>query len=178
MLGNLRCIEEHEKEALKEMPSWIIVVKTIVIHANYRYAASTGLFGLLGDAPIQLVYVSEEEKVRAFLALAEESQRNGHAFHPQNLRREFTNDEKEGIRWAMGDLGDKMPPIRTAIMFRLCTDMCNHSDTAEEDFRPPPDTNPPAPPPNWDTKRGPSGQSLRKRGRFFRWDDDDDDFDD
>ncbi|CEJ59286.1 hypothetical protein PMG11_07917 [Penicillium brasilianum] len=85
---------------------------------------------------------------------------------------------KERIRWAIGDLGDNMPRIRTAIMFRLCTEMCNHSETAEEGFRPPPDTNPPAPPPNMKKKRGPSGQYLRDRGRFFRWDDDDDDFDD
>jgi hypothetical protein len=180
MLKNLRFIEEHEKDALKKMPSWIVVVRTIVIHASYRYAASTGLFGLLGDAPVQLVYVSEEDKVRAFLALAEESQRKGHAFHPQNLHREFTKDEKDRIRSAISSrhLGDNMPPIRTAIMFRLCTEMCNHSDTAEEGFGPPPDTNPPEPPRNMERKCGPSGQYLRDRGRFFRYDDDDDDFDD
>ena len=176
MLNNLRFIEEHEKDALKKMPSWIVVVRTIVIHASYRYAASTGLFGLLGDAPVQLVYVSEQDKVRAFLSLAEESQRKGHAFHPQNLRREFTKNEKDTIRWAISSrhLRESMPPIRTAIMFRLCTEMCNHSDMAEEGFRPPPDTNPPAPPRNMENKRGPSGQYLRDRGRFFRYDDDED----
>lgn len=57
MLKNLRFIEEYEKDALKRMPSWIVVVRTIIIHASNKYVASTNLFGLLGDEPVRLVYV-------------------------------------------------------------------------------------------------------------------------
>lgn len=174
MLRNLRFIEDYEKDALKRMPSWIVVVRTIIIHASNRYVARTGLFGLLGDEPVQLVYVSDEDRIRAFLELAEESQRKGHAFHLQNLRRGFTEVEKRSIKYAISTrhLGDKNPPIRVAIMFRLCIEMCNHSHTAEEGFRPPPETNPPSPP-NTKYMRGVSGQYLRERGRFFRYDEDD-----
>lgn len=43
---------------------------TIIIHANNEYADRIGLFGLLGDEPVQIVYVSDGGRVEAFLVLA------------------------------------------------------------------------------------------------------------
>ena len=168
MLRNLQFIDEYEKDALKRVSSWIVVVRTIVIHASNRYVARTGTFGFIDDAPVQLVYVSNEDRAGAFLDLAEESQRKGHAFCPQNLRREFTKEKVKGIKHTISTrhLGDGNPAIRVTIISRLCIEICIHSRTAEEGFRPPPETNPSSPP---KTKymRGISGQYLRDRGRFL-----------
>lgn len=57
MSRNLHFIEDYEKDALKKMPSWITVIRTVIIHGRYEYAVRTGLFGLLGDEPVQLVNV-------------------------------------------------------------------------------------------------------------------------
>lgn len=48
------------------MPSWIVVIRTAIMHARYEYVARTGLFGLLGDEPVQLVNVSDEDRVKSF----------------------------------------------------------------------------------------------------------------
>jgi len=55
----------------------MVVMRTIIIHASYKYAAKTDIFGLLGDAPVQIVDVSDEARVKAFFDFADESQRKG-----------------------------------------------------------------------------------------------------
>lgn len=67
---------------LNKMPSWLVVTRVIIIHASQEYAAKTGLFGLLGDAPVQVAEVSDEARVEAFYAFADESQRKGHVTQP------------------------------------------------------------------------------------------------
>lgn len=144
MKDNLRYAEI---DALKKMSSWLVVMRVVIIHARYEYAAKTGLFGLLGDAPVQVVEVSDEARVEAFFDFADESQRNGHVTHLQDLNR----DSPEVVRRALDDALDRgfgihkkqLPSMHPAIMFRLCTDMCNHSYTAEEGFRPSPEPSPP-----------------------------------
>ncbi len=53
------------------MPSWMVVMRVTVIHADFATAASTGLFGLLGDAPVLLVDVFDEARIKALWKLAE-----------------------------------------------------------------------------------------------------------
>jgi hypothetical protein len=57
---------------IKQMPSWMVVMRVIVIHADFATAASTGLFGLLDDAPVLLVDVFDEARIKALWKLAEE----------------------------------------------------------------------------------------------------------
>lgn len=45
---------------LRQMARLLIDISTIVVHCDRAITARTGLFGLLFDAPIQIVYVAEE----------------------------------------------------------------------------------------------------------------------
>ena len=46
-----------------------IVMRVIVGHTTFQDAARAGLFGLLGDAPIQIVDMSDELRLDAFFIL-------------------------------------------------------------------------------------------------------------
>lgn len=166
MRRNFQYIEQYEKDALTKLPSWMVVMRTIIIHASHEHAAKTGLFGLLGDAPVQLVDVSDEARVKSFFDLADESQRKGHVIHPQDLHRESAEVVRQKLKHLVDTsyLGDKRPAMHPAIMFRLCTDMCNHSRAAEEGFRPSPEPTPP-PPPTRRLRRGQGRVYGRVRGR-------------
>lgn len=162
-----KSLEIAELDNLKKMPSWLVVTRVVIIHASHEYAAKTGLFGLLGDAPVQVVEVSDEARVEAFFDFADESQRKGHVTHPQDLNRY----PPEVVRRVLEDTIDRgfgiykkhLPPMHPAIMFRLCTDMCNHSREGEEGFRPSPE---PTPPPRTRTlARGQGRVHGRVRGR-------------
>lgn len=48
--------EKRQKmSAFLRLPSYLVVVQIVVIHTDFRTGAATGLFGLLGDAPIQII---------------------------------------------------------------------------------------------------------------------------
>lgn len=168
MMRNLRFLEWNEFDALSQLPSWMVVTRVIIIHARLEYAAKTGLFGLLGDELVQIVDVSDEAKVKAFFDFANESQRKGHAHHPQDLHRDSAEIVKQSLKdhiKSHRQLRDQIPDFRAAIMFRLCPDLCNHSRAAEEEFRPSPE---PTPPPRSPTRRLPRGRGgihSRIRGR-------------
>ncbi|KAI4725715.1 hypothetical protein E4T49_06544 [Aureobasidium sp. EXF-10728] len=50
-----RYSKQRDLAALKLLPKWLVVTRVIVIHLDSAQAARTGLFGLLGDAPVQVV---------------------------------------------------------------------------------------------------------------------------
>lgn len=120
---------------VKQMPSWMVVMRVIVIHADFATAAGTGLFGLLGDAPVQLVDVSDEARVDALWKLAEECEprdlvtvcqsfyrESAKMFHQilRNIVIDNLCSEDENLRPE-----DILSRLRPVIMFRLCTEMCN-----------------------------------------------------
>ncbi|KAJ5918444.1 hypothetical protein N7466_010436 [Penicillium verhagenii] len=144
---NLDNICFHCPEALSGIPNLVVITKTIVIHASARYCRKTGLFGLLGDAPIQLVDLADEERLKAFFDLAEKTQKKGHVTFAQDLQRKPSEIlQQEFENFLAGRLGSPYndqnppPPMRPVRMFRLCTDMCNNSEDAEDGFLPPPET--------------------------------------
>lgn len=116
--------------AYKQLPSWLVVTRIIVVHSHLDSAAATGLFGLLGDAPVQIVPVSEEAKVASFYDLAERCERGKSVIISQDFRQIPVDEMRQYLRctvlakFASEDLAAIMHP---AIMFRLCTQMCNHS---------------------------------------------------
>lgn len=59
--------------ALNQLQDCLIVMPAyvIVVHCTRRAAAASGLFGLLGDAPVQVVAAGDRETVEAYYALAE-----------------------------------------------------------------------------------------------------------
>lgn len=115
-------------EAFRALPEWTLVTKVIAVHSDHQSAAASGLFGLLGDAPIQIVPISEEARIDKLYNLAEACERRA---GPLIVSQDFT-------RMSTGAMADKVKDVvttqydeslanvmRPAIMFRLCTQMCN-----------------------------------------------------
>ncbi|KAJ5642059.1 hypothetical protein N7490_006059 [Penicillium lividum] len=152
-------IFKDQSPFLGSISNLVIIMRKIIIHATSEYGARTGLFGLLGDAPVQLVDLSDEKRLKAYFDLAEETQKKGHVTFAQDLHRkpcEVLEEEFKEIMSHKCSLNwERLPPMRGAIMFRLCTDMCNNSEDAEAGFRPLPGT----------TYIRPDLNQLRGRGR-------------
>lgn len=124
--------KQEDLAALKLLPEWLVVVRVIVIHLDFARAARSGLFGLLGDAPVQVVDAASP-LVSQFYELAEACERKAHAVTAaQDFTRMSASDIDAMVkRVAFKAFHDLELPkrMRPAIMFRLCTKMCNHSDT-------------------------------------------------
>ena len=116
-------------DALQRQSSWRVVMQVIVVHTNAKTATESNLFGLLSDARVQIVDISEEGKMASFFEFAEQCERKGSVTVPQDFRREPADSMKQRLRCVImkqfnsKELAAKMHP---AIMFRLCTRMCNH----------------------------------------------------
>ncbi|OJJ96908.1 hypothetical protein ASPACDRAFT_46434 [Aspergillus aculeatus ATCC 16872] len=63
------------REILSRFACWQVIVRGMAIHADRRTGAESGLFGLLGDAPVQIVDVSDHGRVEAYWRLAEAQRR-------------------------------------------------------------------------------------------------------
>ena len=119
----------RDLEALERQAEWLVVLRIIVVHSDFKAAAATGLFGLLGDARVQVIEVSEEARIEAFFDLAEACERKTSVTVRQDFHRESADSMKEKLsksiveRFRSQKLAEAMRP---AIMFRLCTQMCNH----------------------------------------------------
>jgi hypothetical protein len=106
----------------------------IAVHTTFETAAETGLFGPLGDACIQLVSVSDEARLNAFLDFAEKCESKAHRLFAK--KQDFYRESPESITRRLNQkLGEtfgaeaaqKLPPLSPAIMFRFCPQWCNHS---------------------------------------------------
>jgi hypothetical protein len=114
--------EEERFDVLYQVPSCWVIMHVSIIHANFREAAQSGLFGLLGDAPVQVVPLSNREKINALYRFADQLSSPGRLerLSPESLNLQF----KDNIIKKMGSdrLLSKMHP---AIMFRVCVSKCN-----------------------------------------------------
>ena len=122
-------------DALQRLSSWRVVMRVIVVHTNAELAAATGLFGLSGDARVQLIDASEEDKVEAYFTLAENCERQNAGAVKQDFRRDSATSMEERIRAAVTrQFGSEalMAALRPVVMFRLCTHMCNHTSSEPE----------------------------------------------
>lgn len=135
----LRYCSRKYLEIIQRLPRCRVVMRIFVVHASRRFGAATGLFGLLGDARVQIVDVSDQSRVDAFFDLAESCEHKGKATVRQKFRREsaeaLQQELKDAVIKQFGSEGNA-PEMRPAIMFRFCTKMCNHSDQGEDGFRP------------------------------------------
>lgn len=59
-------------ETIGQLPSCVVIMRTVVVHMDFGSASVTGLFGLLCDAPVQVVNVSEKARINSFYKLAED----------------------------------------------------------------------------------------------------------
>ena len=128
--------DTSDLQLLQKRPSWVIVMRVLVVHASRRVGAASGLFGLLGDAPVQVVDVTDQARVTALFDLAEECERKDNI----RIRQSFHRESPEALSRELQDLVIKRfgsqrqaPKMHPALMFRLCTKMCNHSDPADDE---------------------------------------------
>lgn len=55
----LRCCSRKYLEIIQQLPRCRVVMRIFVVRASRRFGVTTGPFGLLGDAPVQIVDVSD-----------------------------------------------------------------------------------------------------------------------
>jgi len=125
-------------KAILSVPSCLVVMRTIVIHQDLHEAALTGLFGLLGDAPVQVIDAREEARIEELWCLAEFSERELLGSNKQDLVRVTADglkqELKDTVTWRCESV-DLLQTLRPAIMFRLCTQMCSGISTSDEAMR-------------------------------------------
>ncbi|OKP12365.1 hypothetical protein PENSUB_2101 [Penicillium subrubescens] len=137
-LGWLRSDPKSDEafKNLERVENWLVVLRVVIIHSEDRTAAQTGLFGLLGDVRVQIVPVSEQARLSALFDLAERLDRQNQFAHRQNLERYSVEKYQEGlahsVRYGLETNDEQtvskfLKRMQPAVMFRLCTEMCNHS---------------------------------------------------
>ncbi|KAI5236763.1 hypothetical protein E4T43_08413 [Aureobasidium subglaciale] len=129
--------DRKKAAALKLLPEWLVVDKVIVIHLAFDLAVKTGLFGHLGDEVVQIVdaYLPLADQL---YALAESCEGRAEVITAaQDFTRMSAEDMdamvKEEAYLCFDDHEEIGKRLRPAIMFRLCTKMCNHGVKVEKE---------------------------------------------
>lgn len=127
---------EERIGAIQQLRQGAVVIKIVVVHTKFEAATKTGLFGLLGDACIQLVDVSDEARLNPFYDFADkceanESKARGLVRRPQDFRRQSPESIQKTLRDKLADTfwsqpGRNLPELSPVIMFRFCSLWCNH----------------------------------------------------
>lgn len=127
--------KQEDLTALRLLLEWMVVVRVVVIHLDLGRAADSGLFGLLGDEIIQVVDATLPLADELY-ALAEHCERGAPAV---TCAQDFTRMSADNMDAMVKRVAFKVfhdsevgKRLRPAIMFRLCTQMCNHSTTQGE----------------------------------------------
>jgi hypothetical protein len=118
-------------EILSRFQKWRVVMRVIVVHSDPRTAAETGLFGLLGDARVQIFDVSDQTRIEALFDFAEKCERQNPVTIAQNFHRESTDAVEQKLKTVIIEQfqsEELAAAMRPAVMFRLCTRMCNHTE--------------------------------------------------
>jgi hypothetical protein len=120
----------HVLNVLNRESRWLVVMDVVVTHAPRSVAAP--FFGLLYDAPVQVLDSADADRVAAMYELAEQCERGCDPRQAQRIVRrtaaeldqelqDFFTDKK---KYREGNLTTRLRP---AIMFRWCPYMCNHA---------------------------------------------------
>lgn len=115
---------------LQQRTNWLCVIEVVIVHATHDVARATGLFGLLGDAPIQIIDIFDTASIALLWYMAELAKRSAHAECKQMLNREAPETWQSWLRrtlWCGRYPNGLRCRMRPAIMFRLCTQMCNRA---------------------------------------------------
>lgn len=130
-----------QTQFLQNFPKWLVVMRTVIVHCDYKTAAATGLFGLLGDAAIVVVDVCKDpERADALLEFAKTCELQGQELPllPQDFRRETPDMMKRALndiiqlkyRIHLRDQTAAFAAImHPAIMYRRCPRRCNRRKT-------------------------------------------------
>jgi hypothetical protein len=121
-------VNKHEErfDVFEQIPGWWIIIRVVIIHTSFREAARTGLFGLLGDASVQIVSLSDDKKANALNDFADKCARKaGEAI--QRDSSEYLKQELKEIYLQERISENIISRMHPAIMFRLCTSKCSGS---------------------------------------------------
>ncbi|OIW26888.1 hypothetical protein CONLIGDRAFT_707442 [Coniochaeta ligniaria NRRL 30616] len=114
----------------------VVVLDPLFIHGDFHKAARTGLFGLLGDAPVQIVHVDEHARLNRFVELGgNEGMRLSHDPFEDRLKdrlqalsdrlKDRLQELRDTLTAVFGpDDNDVAPRFVPAVMFRYCPHNC------------------------------------------------------
>lgn len=121
---------------LQALPVWLIVMRIFIVHCDLDTVARSGLFGLLGDAPVLVVDACREQaRVKALLDFAEACES---VLGPLTKEQNFELESPDAMAWRLEHhiLYRYQPNVRVsdmhpAVMFRLCPGLCNRRTDKE-----------------------------------------------
>jgi hypothetical protein len=109
---------------LSKRDSWTVVVAYEAVHADRYAAAQTGLFGLLGDERVQIIKLSETDRLAAYRRPFGLPMRPEYQTKADELQKSVTRIF--GILpWQTAS--DGLPRFEPAVMVMLCTKGCQPS---------------------------------------------------
>lgn len=116
---------------VQKLQNAFVVMKIVVVHTTVQIVTKSGLFGLLGDAFVQLIDVTDESRLDALFKFAEEceSDTTGPIACKQVFCRKSADSYSKTLKEKLAStLGQSLSlSLRPAIMFRFCPHFCNHS---------------------------------------------------
>lgn len=118
-------------ELVQLLPKWLVVMRTIFVHCDYKTAAASGFFGLLGDAPIVVADVCKDpERAKALFDFAKACEFQGQ--EPPLLPQDFRWEAPDIMKRVLNDIVQTRHQstaftarMHPAIMYRQCPRRCN-----------------------------------------------------
>ena len=114
--------------ALNRLSVWRVVMKIVIVHADAATAAKAGLFGLLGDARVQVIDVDDEEPTHAYYDLAEKHEQDVKVIVTQDFVRHGARYWKDRLETSIKKEFHSHRLVATfkpAIMFCIRSKRCN-----------------------------------------------------
>ncbi|QIW97826.1 hypothetical protein AMS68_003344 [Peltaster fructicola] len=124
--------EGNEKKyiALKQHVEWLVVMEIVILHCAAD-AIATKLFGVYGDAPIQIIKVEEKDKLDQLYDLLAEDDAHDDVLVTQYYTRRTAKEWKDVLRsglWAQQYPDELNSRLHPAILFRVCHEACNRKE--------------------------------------------------
>ena len=117
--------EELEDLMRRRKSFTVVVLEPIFIHGDFHRAAQTGLSGLLGDAPVQIVHVDEEARLNGFVELGREEGMKLSSDPFENRLKDRLQDLSDTVTALFkSDDEEDAPRFVPAVMFRYCPHNC------------------------------------------------------
>lgn len=118
---------EDASELLNRHAQWLIIMQVVVVHAPRSCVAASGLFGPLGDAPLQIVDVADAAKIDVMYKLVQDCDTARPFQSGQDLNR--STDRHARRMKQISDLAASRGMVlttnfRQAIAFRWCPLVC------------------------------------------------------
>lgn len=124
----------RECQALARVDRWQVVMGIVVVHCSRTDRKADGYFGLLNDAPIQIVEVTERARIAELTSLARSCNENCDTgtrqdFECTEISPELMLRRLRYVLWHGGFPTRLHERLHPAIMFRLCRNQCHLSNT-------------------------------------------------